>query len=260
MSDLGRLQSDFGRVLRGGDAALLRDRLAGDDGHLDRRLAIYRANVAANAVNALSIAYPVLKQVVGAEFFAGLARAYLRGHPSTHGDLGEFGDAFAAFVQDFEPAQALPYLPDLARLEWAVHLADRAADAPEWDPAALGDVPAERQAALRFAWSPGTALLHAGCPVVRIWTLHQPGQGGDFQVDWTVRECALVARDGYRVTVSAIDAAAAAFIAASLAGAPLGEAAQAGLDRDPAFDLGALLANLISRGLVRGHTLEGQLP
>lgn len=251
MDDLLRIQQDFADALRDatrGDA--VRRWLVGDAELVGRRIAIHRANVVAAADKALSGAYPVVRQVVGGEFFQGLAREYHRAHPSTSGDLGEFGDAFAPFLAAFEHVQDMPWLADLARLEWAAHRAYGAADAPAWDPAALASV--DDQAALRFAWSPGIAVVASDFPIVRVWTIHQPAYHGEFSVDWNVAETALVARAGFAVIVQALLPAEAAFLASALAGGSLGDATTAALQVDAAFDLGALLARAIGDALVCG--------
>jgi hypothetical protein len=253
MPELHDFQSDFGAALR--DRArtpALARRLAGEADAVDRRMAIYRANMVAAADKALSAAYPVIRQVVGDEFFHGLAREYQRGTPSTSGDLTTFGADFDAFLAAFEHVQDMPYLPDLARLEWAAHAAYGAADAPDWDLAALAAIAPERQDAIRFTWTPGLAVVRSGYPIVRIRTLHQPGFDGAFEVDWTRAETALVARDGFAVTVADCAPADATFIEASLRGAPLGEAAANTLEHHPDFDLGALLARAFAARLVCG--------
>ena len=256
MPELLALQSDFAAALRdAGHTASAEHWLAGDAGHVERRVAIYRANMVASADKALSAAYPVIRQVVGDEFFHGLTREYQRDTPSTSGDLNEFGAGFAEFVAAFEHTRSLPYLPDLARLEWAAHRAYGAADAPEWDAATLGAVEADRQAEIRFRWSPGLAVVASGHPIVRIWTIHQPGYAGEFSVAWDLPDTALVARDGFAVTVNACSAGDAAFFSASLAGAALGDAAAAALQRHPDFDLGALLGRAIPARLICGFTL-----
>jgi hypothetical protein len=256
MSELLALQAGFAAALRDVDAAPATARwVAGDEALLERRLAIYRANMVASADKALSAACPVVRQVVGDEFFHALARAYQRAHPSTSGDLGDFGAEFPAFLATFEHTQSLPYLPDLARLEWAAHRAYGAADAPAWDAAALSAVDPERQAQIRFAWSAGLAVVESPYPIVRIWTIHQPGHTGEFAVDWEVAERALVARDGFAVTVSAIGAGDAVFLDSSMAGATLGDAATAALLADPQFDLGALLGRAIAAQLICAFTL-----
>ncbi len=252
MADLLRLQSDFAAALRDRDRVADASRwIAGD---ADGRLALYRANMVAAADKALSSAYPVIRQVVGAEFFHGLAREYQRGTPSTSGDLGEYGAAFDAFLAGFEHVQGMPWLPDLARVEWAAHRAYGAADAPDWDAASLGAVEPGRQDAIRFQWSPSLAVVRSTWPVVRVWTIHQPGHDGEFGVEWDVPETALVARDGFVVTVAACAPADADFIEASLAGATLGDAAAATLAAHPDFDLAALLGRALAARLVCGFT------
>jgi len=255
MPELMDFQRDFGAALRDRARTPAVARwLAGEAGVVDRRMAIYRANMVAAADKALSAVYPVIRQVVGAEFFHGLAREYQRGTPSTSGDLTTFGASFDAFLATFEHTQSMPYLPDLARLEWAAHVAYGAADAPDWDVSALAAIAPERQDAIRLRWSPGLAIVRSAFPVVRIWTIHQPAFDGAFEVDWSRAETALVARDGFAVTVSDCAPADAAFLETSLRGATLGDAASLTLEPHPDFDLGALLARALAARLVCGAT------
>ena len=256
MPELLALQAGFAAALRdSGRTAATQRWLAGDPAHVERRVAIYRANMVAAADKALSSAYPVIRQVVGDEFFHGLAREYQRATPSTSGDLTGFGATFDRFLADFEHVRTLPYLPDLARLEWAAHVAYGAADVPDWDAASLGTVEPERQADIRLQWTPGLAVIPSRYPIVRIWMIHQPGYAGEFSVAWDLADTALVARDGFAVNVAECGAGDAAFIAASLAGAPLGEAAEAALEHHPDFDLGALLARALATRRICGFTL-----
>ena len=256
MPDLLALQTGFAAALRDRDRTTAAQRwLAGDGAVVERRLGIYRANMVAAADKALSSAYPVIRQVVGAEFFHGLAREYQRGTPSTSGDLTLFGATFGAFLAAFEHTRSLPYLPDLARLEWAVHRAYGAADAPDWNAGSLGAVEPDRQADIRFQWTPGLAVVESASPIARIWTIHQPGYAGEFSVAWDRADTALVARNGFVVTVAECSAAEAAFLAASLHGASLGDAAAAALQHHPDFDLGALLGRALAARLICGFTL-----
>ena len=257
MPELLAIQCDIAGALRdAGHTPRAAAWLAGDASLVGQRLAIYRANVAASVGKALAAAYPVIRQVVGDEYFDGLTRACLRVVPSASGDLHDYGADFAGFLAEFAPAQSLPYLPDLARLEWAVHRAYGAADAAPWDGAALAQVAPARQAAILLEWAAGTALVDARFPVARVWQIHQPGFDGEFSVDWVVPEHAWVARDGFRVVVSALDAGDAAFVAHSLAGATLGTCAVAALTADPGFDLGRLLARALASNAIAGFTVE----
>jgi hypothetical protein len=257
MPELLDTQLNFAGALQDANANARTERwLSGDAGLIEQRLAIYRANVTAAATKALGAAYPVIQQVVGDAFFEGLARAYQHLVPSTSGDLYDYGAAFAGFVTEFPHTQSLPYLPDLARLEWAVHRAYGAEDAPAWDRQALAQVEPAQQAAIRFEWAAGTAIVESSVPIARIWLIHQPGFDGEFSVDWSVRESALVAREGFRVAVRALGAGDAAFIASSLAGAALGPSAERALAVDPGFDLGHLLSGLIASNVICGFNTD----
>ena len=114
---LDRLQADFAAALvEPSAAAALTPALVGHDAGVLGRLALYRGNVSAAWEKALANAYPVVRALVGNEFFGGLARAYGRAHPSVSGDLNHFGARFAEFIDGFEHARSLPYLGDVAAL------------------------------------------------------------------------------------------------------------------------------------------------
>ena len=102
------------------------------------RLAVYRGNVYANCTKALASAFPVVRKIVGEEFFEALAREFVHRHPSRSGDLNRYGDVFADFLAVFPHTADLPYLPDVARMEWLVHRAHFAEDPPALDLSFLG--------------------------------------------------------------------------------------------------------------------------
>ncbi len=211
MSDvltLAQAQARVGAALRSLDArapahaaivAAACAALDGDAARNARRLAVYRANAIANATAALRAHYPVIARIVGAEFFAQLARAYCGAHASTSGDLGEYGAALADFVAHDVHAQGLPYLPDLARLEWAVHRAETAADVPDAARAAHADA----QQLLR---APGSTVLASAHPIAEIWHAHQDDATlAPADIVWRAQG-AWVYRDGWQVRVAALDA------------------------------------------------------
>ena len=171
------------------------------------RLAIYRGNVVSAITKALQRAYPVIEQIVGTEFFAALARAYWQEHPSTSGDLHDYGGAFAEFVARFEHTQHLPYLHDVAQLEWAVQQAYGAADHVVLALSALtSSMGAEAEAAdiggLRFTLQAGATLLDSIYPIASIWQQHQSDYAGAIDIQLDQAEAALVHRLGDRVSVT----------------------------------------------------------
>src|SRR5689334_19577831 len=84
-----------------------------------RRFAVYRGNVAAALTGALAARFPITERIVGQDFFRAMAQAYARQNPPRRACLIDYGDGLPAFLDGFEPARSLPYLPDMARLEIA---------------------------------------------------------------------------------------------------------------------------------------------
>jgi hypothetical protein len=247
MPSLAELQQAFADAVLGAPESVT-DFVAGGDACARERLAVYRNTILANYRKALAATYPVVASAFGAAPFHAAVDAFVRAHPSRSGDLNVYGDAFGAFLAADGRADAMPWLPDIARLEWAIDEAHRAADiAPEDVPAALAAVPPERLPALRLTLEPSCRLIASAHPILRIWKARQadtvapiaPGEGPD---------TLLVRRDAHGVSVERLDAGEFAWLAALAAGATLGAAIDAAQRADPAFDLGAALRTHIAAG------------
>ncbi len=222
-----------------------------------RRLSIYRGNVVAAVTRALSASHPVCVQLVGDEFFAGLARAYWKSTPSISGDLGAYGATLGDFIAEFEPCASLPYLADVARLEWAVHCAGSASDGARLSLAQLAVLDAAALGDSQVEFLPGTALLRSAHPITRIWEIHQAGFDGEFEVDLEVAQSALVYRDGFAVRVIGLEPAAAVFYEALLARHSLDEALDRAAGATTAGpDRRALLVDLFQNGPLAGFAVH----
>ncbi|PKM04823.1 MAG: hypothetical protein CVV17_03630, partial [Gammaproteobacteria bacterium HGW-Gammaproteobacteria-7] len=141
------------------------------------RFEVYRASFEANLAHALRDTYPVVNRLVGEAYFSQVARAYLRAHPSRCGDLHEYGAHFATFLAALDSAEAFPYLPDVARLEWLAHQAFHAADAEPLTFDVLAELPPEACAGLGLL--PSVRLMRSEFPVHRIWQVNQESWAGD---------------------------------------------------------------------------------
>lgn len=224
-----------------------------------RRFGVYRNNVVVSLVGALAETFPVLRQLVGDEFFDAMAGVYVRAHPPTSPVLAHYGEGFADWLTGFAPARGLPYLPDMARLERARVAAYHAADAESLTPAAIA-MHLTRPASLPRAW----LQLHPSCRVLRsafavhaLWAAHQHGDPLDDErpaIDIDTACAMLVLRDAAdEVLVIGIDTSAADFIAALQDGRRLGDA----MHRSPGVDLAATLALLIRHGAIVAWHADG---
>jgi hypothetical protein len=259
MPSLRELQQHFAAdLLSGGDTVPTFAGAAGARG--SERLAIYRRSIASNYRNAMSATYPVVRRIVGTSFFVAAVDAYVEAHPSRSGDLNEYGDAFGDFVERYPQAATLPYLCDVARLEWAIDEASRAADSPFEPDAVLGalsQVAAEALPGLRLRTEPSCRLLSSAFPLLQIWQVNQPDYSGDMRVDFTAGPDHLRLRrerDNERqgVGIERLDAGNFGWLSALDKGATLAEAIERALDADAAFDLQAALQRFIGDGTVAG--------
>lgn len=214
-----------------------------------RGLQAYAANAGALAERALAAAFPTIAQLVGEVPFAALARAFWQAQPPSRGDLAQWGDALPGFIAAAPDLAGEPYLADVARLDWAVHRADAAADAGD-APLGLDQLASADPDQLWLHPAAGTALLTSCHPVATLWLAHRSTAADRFApvrqaLARGAGEHALVWRQGLRAQVSALPEAAAGFTRAVLSGRPLGPALDAA---DPGFDFEAWLLPALQQG------------
>jgi hypothetical protein len=217
------------------------------------RFRIYRNTVTVGLVDALAATYPAVLALVGEAFFRAAAREAARADPPRSPVLTDWGGGFAAFLEGFPPAASLPWLPDVARLEWAWTRACHAADAEPAPLSILSDAPPEALAAARLIPHPALRLVRARSPAVSLWA-QTTGRAPCAALDLTRPETALVVRPALAVTVSTLDPGEAAFLAALKAGDAIGAAAEAA-GAEPGFDLGACFLRLFGAGAFSGLAL-----
>lgn len=214
-----------------------------------RGLEAYRANAEAIAERALASAFATVQAMVGDADFKHLACEFWRAHPPERGDLGEWGNAFPAWLAAHRGLTAWPWLADCARLDLALHRSERAADAA-LDAASLGRLESVDPSQLRLLLMPGTALLGSPWPIATIHRAHQFEGDAAERAFADVREAVaaqrgeqvLVARQGWRAVVHLLDALTAAWTQDLLDGANLAAAlTRAG----PGFDFAAWLASAL---------------
>jgi hypothetical protein len=216
-----------------------------------RRFAVYRNNVASSLVDALADTFPVLQALVGEEFFRAMARLFVQAAPPDSPILAQYGAGLADFVAGFAPALSLPYLADMARLEYARVQAYHAADAEPVSQPVLAAAMAlpERVAQLRVQLRPSARVLRSEWAVLSLWAEHQGGPAVDRR-ELAAPEDTLVLRSGLQVQVLLLAPGVADFVLALQQGLALGEAANQAAQAHPGFDLGASLALLLRLGAI----------
>ena len=257
MPTLRELQAELrGALLDGRDgdpAGAIGAEILGDGLSPESRLALYRHHVLTTLTSVLADTYGVVTRLVGEGFFAYAADRFVRRHPPGGPCLFEYGAGFAEFLASFPPCRDLVYLPDVARLEWAIHAALHAEDARATDLDGLREIPADLLGGVTLRLDPSLTFLSSPWPIDRIWRANQPGADGDAVVDLgTGGVCIEVRRLGDDVVWRTLPSPEHAFRAALASARTLETAADAALAIDPDFDLGGGLAALLGEGLVVG--------
>jgi hypothetical protein len=248
MPSLRELQRGFAAAALFGDTAALSN-LGIEAGGLDAatRIAVYRNNVFGNYRHALAATYPVVRQLVGSALFDTAIAAFVRAYPSLHGDVNRYGGDMARFLATYPPARAQAYLPDVARLEWALDQANIAAEAPALDLPALAAVPVAALGGLRFALHPSVQILKSRHPILRLWQVNQPGYSGDDDVSPDEDgDLLLVRRAPDGVVIERLAPGEHAFLAALVRGRRLDDAEERSVAAEAAFDLAEVLKRQVA--------------
>jgi hypothetical protein len=233
-------QAAFAAALLGPEPVVPPGLAAGTKPH---RFEVYRRNVQAGLARALAARFPVVRALVGEAFFTAMARDFALRHPPASPVLLEYGRDLPAYIRGFAPADAVPYLADVAALETARGEAWHAPSHPAADPATLH---ADDLAEARLLLQPSLRVVRSPHPVLAIWAHHQEDGG---TIDWQPQSVALH-RHGMEVVQEAVAPGEAEFLARLLAGATIGAAFHAAAAEDGAFDATAAFAWLLARELV----------
>lgn len=230
-------------------AAVSEHILPGDGFSAEEHLLIYRRAILGTLARTLGAIYPVCQQLVGEEFFDAMARVFARQTPSESPDLGDYGEAFSAFIADFEPAAELTYLADVARLEWHWHRAFHAPDDKGIDISALAGVPEASTAHIVFRLPISAGLLASDYPVHRIWQVNQDDWTGEQTVDLDDGPARLIVwRRGHEMRIDELNPDDWLLLTAIDAGRSLGEIGNTG-DLD---NLDAILPRCVQSGWIAG--------
>lgn len=191
-----------------------------------QRLAVYAGGYLARVEEALAEAYPAVRQVLGPSIFAELAQAYAAQVPSHDYNLSLVGRHLPGFLSSWPRTRELPFLPDLARLEWAVAEAFHACEAPPLALETLAGQPVEAWDQLRLVFQPSVHCVTSAWPILDIWeartrpveTVHIALVDRPQQV--------LVARRGLQVVCAPLTPLQAQFLTLLLGGQSLGAACE----------------------------------
>ncbi|MCA1449838.1 putative DNA-binding domain-containing protein [Ensifer sp. IC3342] len=251
MSSIETLQSVVARaVLTTGPADIL-PLLARGRFDPARRLNIYRNNTLVSLTTTLKAVFPVTVRLLDERYFSYVANCFIRSSPPQEPRLSRYGAGFAAFLARFEGTAHMPFVSEVARIEWKIA---EALDAPLQRPSTLIEL-YEGLASASFALflQPSLRLLFCRWPALSIWAAHQQGGDADGLADLN-REPERIAlwRHGDTVRFLRLDAAELAFWHMLMRGRGLEAAVARACRHSPEFDIARALTGLFVSELVIG--------
>ena len=207
------------------------------------RFQIYKNSSFLLLTEALKNTFPVVVDLVGAEFFKYAAHEFISQTPPKTPDLNAYGGKFPAFLDGFAPLQPYPYIGDVARLEWARHDAYLAPITSPIVPSDLSKLSEDDVPELCMRLQPHACLLTSRFPVHALWKARQPEFAGTPLPE--MRSGAffcMVWREALSIVSCELTEAGFFFLSACANGGNFAAASAAALEKDPAFDIRRHLA------------------
>lgn len=246
-------QTQFAKALLDPQAPVPEGIIQPDGRPATKRFGVYRNNVVVSLIDALSQAFPVIKKLVGDQFFEAMAGVYVRSHPPQTPMMMFYGGDFPEFLEGFEPVQNLAYLPDMARLEHARRTAYHAADDTIISADALAQVPQDALVDVRFDLHASVHLVPSPHPIFSIWRLNATEDKTPVAAQ---SEDVLVARPEQEVEMRVLPAGGTHFITALHMGRSLGDAAEFAAAHHEDFDLSTHIGGLLASRIIRKINLN----
>ena len=211
-------------------------------------LAIYRQSLQSTLINALRLSYPTVECLVGPDFFTAATFAFTRLTPSTNGDLDHYGAGYGDFLDHLPAARSLPWLGDLARLEWQIHHLHREPDESRLTPDTLATADMDEFADRSLQLARRAALFSSEWPVGSLWLAHQQ-RGPDPElsgIEFRAERFLISVLGPTRIFF--LDAASWSLLNALLQGRSMAAAVGTALAIDSRFDLSSFLASAMMLG------------
>ena len=180
---LKQLQQEFSRSLNQTDTSL-ESRLANIALSAEESIQIYQNNYVLSLSEALSASYPTVQKLVGEEYFKFVAKNFILQHGHNQGDLNLFGLGFNQFLQQQDALSTLPYLADIALLDWQIEqTAGQPLTNQLFTVEVLQSIPAEQLGDAVLHLAPHQSLLASQYPVFSIYQMVQANQVEAIELD-----------------------------------------------------------------------------
>ncbi len=220
----------------------------------------YRDSVIGGILEALSDSYPVVLKLVGDDFFNYISEHYIQVTPSLSPDLNNYGGDFADFIDKQDNLDALPYLSDVARLEWYWQQIINGSNCKPSNLSQLIELDKNDSDDIIFSLSPHANLLHSDYAIHEIWQTNQQTtiNAHDFQIDINHNVNLLIWRNALtmEMNITLLNSNQLFFLALINQGMVFSEVCTLYDEKYPAEDIGLILSQCIQSGWIYSFKLQ----
>lgn len=173
---------------------------------LQERLGAYQHGYPARIKLAIEEVFEAVTHVMGKKTFEELVHDYAASYPSKQYNLSLAGEHFAYYLKQSPIHFKLPFLSDLALLEWKAQEAFHAHDQKPIDPPKLQNIPPEDWEFVKFIFQPSIRLVESEWPILDVWEARKDPIE-NFDINMTNRgQKIVISRNGYKVRLERVDA------------------------------------------------------
>jgi hypothetical protein len=202
-------------------------------GSIDERLHIYAAGYPARLREALAEIFPAVAHLLSDSGLSALVTRYVAACPPRSFNLNDVGAQLPAFLRDEHLGAELPFLADLAELEWRLACAFHAPREDAIDTRHLATIAGEAWNAIVLRFQPGVAVVASDWPIHDVWSARHAALDA-IDIDLEGRpQAILVYRVGLETRCELVEPAEGRAMAELLAGRSLGDVLDACEDLAP---------------------------
>lgn len=232
MPDLATFQRSFA-------TAILDDRQP-EPSIRSHAFSVYRNTSARGTIEALRATYATVNELLGDDGFTQVALEYRRQERPVGPVLSDYGSGFAKFLARQPWTCELPYLADVARIDWLWLESFLSAD--------VETMQSHGGYGSRIRLHPATRVAWLSTPALTIWQAHRQPQGFDeLEPEWR-EEGALITRRGMEVMARPIDRACHFLLLVSAGSPRVDQCVAAVAETYPQSDIPELLQQCIAAG------------
>ena len=223
------------------------------------RLSVYQNNYFASLNEVLTDIFPSIVKLVGEDFFKALAQKYWQAQPPSSSVLLTTAESFPSFLQEEPTLQTLPYIADIARLDYFYNQTYYAHEQEAVTAETLSEIPPTELAEHQLELQRSLIIFESKFAIFDVWQWHSSNDensanntSGSEQehISYDEQQTVLLFQHQNTVEIFNIDPAFQKFLVTLQSGASLNEALHSAVEVDCEFNATEAVSFLVSYQLI----------